>query len=79
VYVGHGVKVNRFAKNELNLPALYVFVRMQRFMSKNNKKEFSVPLLKIKDTSTHVNPSRPLDLDALLRASKVKVKGKKIA
>jgi hypothetical protein len=48
-------------------------------MSKNNKKPFSVPLLKIKDTSAHVNPARPLDLDALLRASKIKVKGKKTA
>jgi hypothetical protein len=47
---------------------------------KANKKAVNkaTPLLKIKDTSTHVNPARPLDLDALLRASKVKVKGKKL-
>jgi hypothetical protein len=43
------------------------------------KKSFSVPLLKIKDTSTRVNPARPLDLDALLRGSKTKMKSKKAA
>lgn len=48
-------------------------------MPKAVKKEFSVPLLKIKDTSTRVNPSRPLDINALLRASKAKAKGKKAA
>jgi hypothetical protein len=48
-------------------------------MSKTNKKSFAVPLLKIKDTSTHVNPARPLDLAALVRASKAKVKRKKSA
>jgi hypothetical protein len=53
--------------------------RREKCMSKTGKKSFSVPLLKIKDTSTHVNPSRPLDLDALLRASKIKVKSKKTA
>jgi hypothetical protein len=53
--------------------------KAKKLMSRINKKSFSVPLLKIKDTSTRVNPSRPLDLDALLRASKTKVKGKKAA
>lgn len=46
---------------------------------KTINKKFAVPVLKVKDTTTHVNPAKPLDLEALLRQSKNKKPSKKAA
>ncbi len=39
---------------------------------KTINKKFAVPVLKVKDTTTHVDPTKPLDLNALVRQSKNK-------
>ena len=46
---------------------------------KTTNKKFAVPVLKVKDTTTHVDPSKPLDLNALIRQSKNKKHSKKAA